>query len=359
MAEQHHVKIPAHYNIYSGESGRELRVEFSTPSEGINQKTGILLLVPGFGGNIDSKVYKKMRETFADEFNLIVIQCDYFGSIFMQTPASIQTEDMTVFSEICTEEEIQQIQQSPSRLLSILASKTGELTVRASMNESIEEFNDMGYMQAIDLITAIELVKAIIHDNGFTYDESRVLGYGHSHGAYLLHIANRLAPKSFSYIIDNSAWLKPRYFFCDRLFYQPINQFMLIIKCEYLAKHLLSNQKCLHLQHLYREFENEAQILTFQGDDDDFVDHMQKEEIIHLIKNSRFQLITKKEIDNKKFKSNQHGLDADFLELFRFALQFENMGKCTRSLPLQYEVFIQEKRVKVDSSSGLPIFDFS
>lgn len=78
MAEQHSIHIPAHYNIYSGATGRELRVDFSIPSEGVNETTGLLLLVPGFGGNIDSKVYSKMRNVFADQFNLITIQCDYF-----------------------------------------------------------------------------------------------------------------------------------------------------------------------------------------------------------------------------------------------------------------------------------------
>lgn len=52
------LKIPAHYNIYTGVNGRELRIDYS-PQKGTNADTGIFIFVPGFGGHIDSKIYKK------------------------------------------------------------------------------------------------------------------------------------------------------------------------------------------------------------------------------------------------------------------------------------------------------------
>lgn len=84
MAYSESIKISAHPNLYNGKSGRELRIDYSLPTEGTNNETGIVVFVPGFGGNIDSKVYKKMRETFADQYNLVTMQCDYFGSRYMQ-----------------------------------------------------------------------------------------------------------------------------------------------------------------------------------------------------------------------------------------------------------------------------------
>lgn len=123
MAEQHSIHIPAHYNIYSGATGRELRVDFSIPSEGVNETTGLLLLVPGFGGNIDSKVYSKMRNVFADQFNLITIQCDYFGSSHMQSTEAIHFSDLTSLEKMLTTEEIQQINSHQSHISDILAKK--------------------------------------------------------------------------------------------------------------------------------------------------------------------------------------------------------------------------------------------
>ncbi|MFS0575518.1 hypothetical protein AB1K83_07790 [Sporosarcina sp. 179-K 3D1 HS] len=86
MASNQTISIPAHHNIYTGLSDRELQIEFYIPETGTSKETGLLLLVPGFGGNIDSKVYKKMRGQLADEYNLVTVQCSFFGREFMQGP---------------------------------------------------------------------------------------------------------------------------------------------------------------------------------------------------------------------------------------------------------------------------------
>lgn len=39
-------------------------------SSGINEETGFLLLIPGFGGHARSNVYKKMRRVFADKYTI-------------------------------------------------------------------------------------------------------------------------------------------------------------------------------------------------------------------------------------------------------------------------------------------------
>jgi len=358
MAEQHHVKIPAHYNIYSGNSGRELRIEFSIPSEEINHKTGLLLLVPGFGGNIDSRVYKKMRETFADQFNLIVIQCDYFGSSYMQSADSINFSNLATLEELLTSDEIKQVNANQSQLWSILSTKSAILPVKAKLNESINDFNDMGYMQAIDLITSIEIVKAIVKDNGYSFDEKRIIGYGHSHGAYLLHLSNCLSPHLFSYLIDNSAWIEPSYMKQNRILYQQVGMLTLAVEFEYLAKETIDNKSYLNLENLYKNYNGSAQIISFQGDEDNLIDHIEKERIISSIPRAEFSLITKEKVDQIRFKSNNHGLDADFLELFSWALEMEKPLTLIEEIPLNYEVNIGSLHIEVDSSGGLPIFHF-
>lgn len=57
MSEQHSFEVGAHKNIYTNTTGRELRIDFSVPDNGVNSDTGIVVLIPGFGGNIDSNVY--------------------------------------------------------------------------------------------------------------------------------------------------------------------------------------------------------------------------------------------------------------------------------------------------------------
>ena len=83
--------IKAHNNFYTmliegrRELERNINVYMYEPDTGINKDTGILLFISGFGGNANSNVYKKMRREFANKYNLITVQCDYFGWEFMQS----------------------------------------------------------------------------------------------------------------------------------------------------------------------------------------------------------------------------------------------------------------------------------
>ncbi|CAH2211897.1 hypothetical protein [Tepidibacter aestuarii] len=53
----------------------------------------MVLLISGFGGHANSNVYKKMRKEFADKYNMVTVQCDYFGWGFMQEEKNIHFFD--------------------------------------------------------------------------------------------------------------------------------------------------------------------------------------------------------------------------------------------------------------------------
>ncbi len=58
MAKEYDFSMYGHPSIYNPRE-RKLHVYFSEPNGGINGNTGIFLLIPGFGGNSQSNVYKK------------------------------------------------------------------------------------------------------------------------------------------------------------------------------------------------------------------------------------------------------------------------------------------------------------
>jgi hypothetical protein len=358
MSEKHSFKIPAHPNIYLGATNRELRIDFSVPSEGVNAHTGLLILVPGFGANIDSKVYIKMRELFADKYNMVTIQCNYFGSAYMQGANSFSISDSQRLQDIFTKEELEDIKKDSSMLLNHLKGKNVVLPVVVKIDESLEEFNDMSYMQAIDIITAIKAVKIILNDNNFIFDSNRTIGYGHSHGAYLLHLSNVLVPNLFSYIVDNSAWIEPAYISNNRCLYQKIDKATIAFEFNYLAKKVIKNKQDLNLKILYKNYSGTTQILSFQGNNDNLVDHTEKKQIMATICNSKLILVTEEDVDDKKYKSNTHGLSADFLELFSYALEFELPKKASGEIRLKYEINFNGVRINVDNSFGLPVFRF-
>jgi len=55
MAFQQEFEMYGHPSIYNPRE-RKLKVYFSEPNGGVNRNTGILLLIPGFGGNANSNV---------------------------------------------------------------------------------------------------------------------------------------------------------------------------------------------------------------------------------------------------------------------------------------------------------------
>lgn len=267
MAKDYSFEMYGHPNIYDNYSSRNLKVYFSEPETGVNENTGIVLIIAGFGANANSNVYKKMRSVFADTYNLVTIQCDYFGWEFMQS---------------------------------------------FPLPEGINNFNDMGLMQALDNITAVAAVEQIILDNKLKYNAGKIIAYGHSHGAYVSYLCNVLAPSLFSLIIDNSAWLFPQFMLCTRELVHKGKY----AAFKYRAKDFVKDKQILDLIGLYKNFKNACRILSFHGEDDTLINFKEKERFCKSIPRCELRRITQEDIDNIIFKSSSHGLGADFLLLF-------------------------------------------
>ena len=261
-----------HINVHGGDT-RGLNVYYSVPEQGVNDKTGILLLIPGYGGHANSNVYKKMRRLFPDRYNLIVVQCDYFGWEFMQ---GLETQQVIALAN-----ESQLSFSPPPDEFSIL------LPVR--LQENLQNFNDMGPMQIIDLMNAFKLIM----EKYPQFDRSKVIAYGHSHGAYLSLLANILMPGLFSAIIDISAMLYPVYMPPSNLFRRLIypltrtdnatgkqTKLTIGVRFDYLIAKINQDTTLYDLRHWYKMRNNSAHIISFQGADDTMVPPDQKKEFL-------------------------------------------------------------------------------
>jgi len=359
MATADTITIPAHHNIYNGNNKRDLRIDYAIPDNGTNSDTGIFVFVPGFGGHIDSNVYRKMREQFADQYNVVTVQCDYFGSRFMQTAESINlkngTESLANF--LCADE-IHEIRTNPTSFMSIISNYSTTVLVEAALGETKEEFVDMGYMQAIDVVTAIEIIKIILTENHLPFNKERVIGYGQSQGAYLLHLANKLVPHLFSQIIDNAAWVEPIYLSSNRFLYQSYRKATLAVEFDYIVKQFLQDKKALSLHNLYKRFKNGAYIYSCIGTTDNLVDVEDKRKALKGLNNVMFEVIDSTKVDGVIFKSTNHGLDADFLKLVDYVLMKKPTHINKNKKQVQYYVASSQTRLSVDYSMGLPIFQF-
>ena len=361
MAMNYDFEIFAHPSIYvsaKDAAERKLRIYFSEPEAGVNEETGILLLISGFGGHANSKVYQKMRRQFADTHNLITVQCDYFGWEFMQAPDSVHFS-ADLLKRIFPSDEVTEIFQSenPQKTLAEKLSQLEDLvTVDESMKESLHYFNDMGIMQAIDNISAVIAVLEILKDNGYSFNTNKIIAYGHSHGAYLAYLCNAFAPSLFSMLFDNSAWLFPRYLNENRCVELQLDNIHLAVVYRYLAQRTRPDRELLDLSALYQNFNNQCFIVSFHGSQDDLIPFSRKQEFLQQMNHTHLYEVSESKVDGKIFHSHLHGLGANFLNLFDFAMkEFARFPAGKTTLIENQLLQTKQSEYFFDYSKGLPI----
>lgn len=356
MVEVQSIKIPAHNNIYTTGSVnlRELRIDFGIP-DNFNDNTGIFLLVPGFGGNIDSKIYKKLLKILPDKYNIVTVQCEYFGSEFMQ---EVKNLDFIGLQNIFSSQKVVEYQKNHALFSEEIKENEYALNAREILNESIENYADLSFMQAIDILTAIKAIQIILRENGLPFNEDRVLAYGQSQGAYLLLLANRIMPNIFSFIIDNSAWEYPKYLTHNRINVTQYGKSKIKVHFDYFAKKILDFDS-LRLNTIYKEFENKAYIFSILGAGDTLLNIEEKKQFITNTNNTYLEFIDLDKVDGEIYKSIGHGLDANFIKLIDHAMKKEPSVHHKMPLSKNYAVTIGKYILSIDNKFDLPLFELA
>lgn len=368
MAINHEIEIFSQESIYNqvndGKYNRKLKVFFSLPDNGVSRDTGLLLLIAGYGAHSSSTVYKKMREKFSDDYNLVTIQCDYFGFEFMQDnlpilPFQLPVEELKkVFSDL----EIKEIYKGNlfdfDAFLNVSSQYEGNFKVYADMSaETPDYFNDMGILQATDNIVAVFNVMNILYDNDFCFNSKKVMIYGQSQGAYLAYLCNAFAPTFFSFIIDNSAWLLPAYLETNRGIAYQVGKVKLDVVVKYLVREMNMDREILDLNFLYSQFKNNCTIISYHGTNDILVSHREKAQFCKKVNQCIYHEINLNNVDGNIFKSNKHGLGANFLALFdlimeKYALDFDQDS--TFTLPNTVVYNTTKSKYTIDYTNVFP-----
>lgn len=359
MSKQYNYEIYGHPSMLSPKE-RKLKVYFDEPENSVNEDTGILLLIAGFGGNANSNIYKKMRREISDRYNLLVVQCDYFGWEFMQKSNNIFTDiEKLELEKHLNKKEIKYIYKDDNifeRFIEVCSKNKINISAKEKLNETLENYNDMGLIQAIDNISAVLSLIEIIKDNGYNFNKDKIIMYGHSHGAYLSYLCNALEPNIFSLLIDNSSWLFPQYIDNSRYLYNIYGDCKISIEFDYLAKTLEYDREIINLPDLYKKFDNKCDIICYHGTNDNLISNKDKKRLKYIIDNFYYNEINYNKVDNKIFKSTGHGLGADFLELFNGVMKnykFKNRTKKTDKVDIiSYET--EKNKYLIDYRNIIP-----
>ncbi len=320
MAKEYSIDIIGQ-PYFEESNDRSFTVYFSEPENGVTEETGLCLLIAGFGGNAESNVYKKMRLEFADKKNYVVIQCNYFGWEFMGFQESEQINKLMILENFFDSQEISYINAGQMELIGDIV-RVKEF----NMEESREYFCEMGLFQAIDNLRAIKVIQDILESNNLNYNKRKIIAYGFSHGAYLAYLCNAMNPELFSGIIDNSAWLFPRYLteirkISGRLTHEEREDLYceMVGHIKYLATNWIDDIEIYKLEKIYSQINNKARILSFHGARDNLVFLEDKQRFLMIIENAMLFSVYDENVDDEIFKKSGHGLGADFLKLFYHA----------------------------------------
>lgn len=293
MSKLYELTIEAHKNIYTGEQ-REIPMVYSVPDAGINDSTIMLVISYGYGASWKANIFKKLLNKLPDIYNVVVATGYYFGSKYMDT-ARIELD------------------------LSGSEQHESDNFFRTKyVEESKCEFNDMGIMQAMDMVyITMNALKQI----GKRSEELRhIIIFGSSHGGYLSYLSNAICPNLFSYILDVSSYTFPYYLHNVRRFI--INRPFLkaSLGFEYLIERdetVCVDEELLDLKKIYSDFDNTCRIISFHGMKDWMVDYRDKQELFDIIgENGELLVFSEESVDGNFIKNVDHGLGLNFEILF-------------------------------------------
>lgn len=352
MAKNYEFDFIGQANFYS-EKERSVKMYFSEPENGVNEETGILLIIAGYGGNSNSNIYKKMRMSFADEYNLVTLQCDYMGWEFMQLPAT-QNLNLKWYFEHMPKEEYEMFLEKANKEEAMEYYNIYGLKLIEDIKETSDNYNEQGCLQAIDNLDALKILIDILDSNGFLYNKKKMIAYGHSHGAYLAYLCNIFQPDVFSMIIDNSSYLFPLYVNNNR-YYSLFRDYEIDIIFKYMIATIPIDTGIYDINKLYTGFKNKAKIISFHGANDKLISLCDKEKFILSVTNAIIEVIHESNV-NDMFGSSEHGLQADFLKVFGYVCNKYSEFTIKKTEEKFYENVVETDThyYKIDMSLGIP-----
>lgn len=314
MAKEYELEIMGQATWHGGQP-RKISMYFSEPEKGADENTGILLLVAGYGGHAGSRVYQKMRNRFADDYNLVTLQCDYLGFRHMQSDHHMPVTEDVIKDSVSEAEYARLLKDFQGNKDEIF--KNNLLQGYVELDETEEDYNEMGLLQAMDNLMAVKVLLDVMEENGVVPLKDRMYLYGQSHGAYLAYVCNYLAPGLFAGIIENSAYLLPEYLSCDREVIKEGEEISLRKLYHYQVRdEAMLDGEAYDLTKLYAQTENTAAIISFHGADDTMIPLAEKKEFLSGLSHATLHEISSADVDGDIFKSSGHSLGADLLKVF-------------------------------------------
>ncbi len=384
-----HYRIPAHPTEFADyKDEREIDIYVTEPREGINDNTGIMLIIHGAGAYAESAYFEKLRKDWANRYNVITLGVNYLGTKErIDTKLSFPDDSIQkLFQKLTTsqrEEFLAKNEHSIDDLIVHFPNQDflNEIFVYNDIKRSIKDYCDYGFIQAIDCLYAVYYVLSLCSYYGIKINKNRIFAYGSSLGGYLAQMCLRFAPSTFRLIADNSGFVNipPKEIF-------PVDM-------GATAKCVMKNGMIVSLiwSQLYSQNPNErfyfspdmfqirsldysssldsfgklckSQIFMFHGRDDlivnaDGKNDLHKKYLEHGIESSFF-CFSEKDVDNKVIKNSGHAMGADIKKLFEKYCDEYCIEEAADNDFAKQTDFDKGSVIKYNTENGYFIIDYS
>lgn len=203
---KHVAKAPVDQEI--GVEARATLEYYVTLPDTYNDKKnyGVVFCITAWGDRADSDYQlKKLRPYIADNYNLIVVGIRYHNDLRRkEDDIKIDLERICNFYNI-PRHELYNLTDGDlvlDKLFQMLhAKQIFSLDSTLAVETKALHYSSFGFMPAIDHIYVLEdLIK------NYNIDKKQIIAYGSSYGGYVALMLGKIAPKTFSLIIDNSGF---------------------------------------------------------------------------------------------------------------------------------------------------------
>lgn len=320
-----------HPDLELGVPRQPLRYAVTRPDSGIDDDTGLILYIGGYGSAYDDAYTRNLRSHLANTYNCVTASVDYFGAECHQENERIPAPDFFVNLKRHFGLEITASSQTPIRdiaraALDALCDKgVTRLPPDVHFISPGRQYDSFGLLPALD---CLQVTHRLIRD--YPVNRGRMFLLGSSYGGYIGLLINKIAPATFRLIIDNSGFSSP----ADTpnsiqgvtgLNYRGLRvavrsqlHFSLNPEAPNYFNPAFAKIRELRVPEHYSP--SDTSIQSYHSATDDFAPIAHKRELFALLAQTRpaeLMVVGDHDLDGRCFKTLEHGMQASMRGLFQ------------------------------------------
>lgn len=204
--------VTPHEDIENGFPRQPIPYHIVEPMNGIDDETGLLLFVDGFGGHPTDPYDQKLYPYLAERYNCVVVAVEYFD-IGMKKPNlrdyRLSENFFTAFEQAYNTRLPDLSQYNDLQVLEMIAKLIANAKAPALHPSVMVRYQPKAFYQSFGLLPALDYLQVMIEVLAeYPLNKKRIFALGTSYGGYIACLMAKLAPNTFRLIVDNSGFTR-------------------------------------------------------------------------------------------------------------------------------------------------------